>query len=135
MMHSSWDRQNFLSFCAIFCHFTPLTTQKIQILQKSIFCIFLRCGEKYTEIGNFKSFFAFLPTKNPKIQNFEKWKCLLEMCTNNHNIMHGSWDTEWYKQNFLSFWAIFENPLKTQKIKILKLKETTGDIIILHIKT
>ena len=33
---------------------------------------------------------------------------ILPMCTKNHNyIMYGSWDTEWDRQNFLSFWAIF----------------------------
>ena len=38
MMYDSWDmegdRQNFLSFWAIFCPFTPLITQKIKILKK-----------------------------------------------------------------------------------------------------
>ena len=38
MMYGSWDmeynRQNCLSFSAIFCSFTPLTTQKIKILKK-----------------------------------------------------------------------------------------------------
>ena len=38
LMYHSWDvecdRQNFLSFWAIFCPFTPLTTQKIKILKK-----------------------------------------------------------------------------------------------------
>ena len=29
-----WDRQIFLSFWAIFCHFTLLTTQKVTILKK-----------------------------------------------------------------------------------------------------
>ena len=38
MMYDSWDmkceRQNFLSFLAIFCPFTPLTTQKLKIFKK-----------------------------------------------------------------------------------------------------
>ena len=38
MMYASWDierdRQNFLSFWASFCPFSPLTTQKIKILKK-----------------------------------------------------------------------------------------------------
>ena len=44
---------------------------------------------------------------------------------------------EWDRQNLLSFWVTFcpFSPLKIQKIKILKLKETPGDIIILHICT
>ena len=60
------------------------------------------------------------------------------MCTKNHNHMtYGSWDTEWDRQNFLSFWAIFcpFSPLTTWKIKILKLEKTPGDIMILHICT
>ena len=40
---------------------------------------FLRYRAKHTEIGNFRSFFALLPPKNPKNQNFEKWKNLLEI--------------------------------------------------------
>ena len=39
----------------------------------------LRYRAKHTEIGNFRSFFALLPPKNPKNQNFEKWKNLLEI--------------------------------------------------------
>ena len=38
MMYGSWDikhdRQNFLTFCVIFCPFTKLTTLKIKILKK-----------------------------------------------------------------------------------------------------
>ena len=40
---------------------------------------FLRYRAKHTEIGNFRLFFAVLPPKNPKNQNFEKWKILLEI--------------------------------------------------------
>ena len=61
---------------------------------------------------------------------------ILHMCTKNHNhMMYGSWDTEWDRQKFLSFWAIFCSftSLTAQKIKILKKwKKTPGDIIILH---
>ena len=33
---------------------------------------------------------------------------ILHMCTKNHNhMMYSSWDTEWDRQNFLSFWAFF----------------------------
>ena len=38
IIHGSWyrerDRQNFLSFWAIFCPFLPLTTQKMKIMKK-----------------------------------------------------------------------------------------------------
>ena len=75
-------------------------------------------------------FFPFYPLKNPKNQNFENKKkiagdiIILHMFTKNHNyMMSGSWDTEWDKQDFLSFWAIFAlllPPVTTRKIKILK---------------
>ena len=33
---------------------------------------------------------------------------ILHMCTKNQNpMMYSSWDTEWDRQNCLSFWAIF----------------------------
>ena len=50
-----------------------------------------------------------------------------------------SWDREWDRQNFLSFWAIFTfltpPPLMIPKIKILekKMKKIPGDIILLYI--
>ena len=71
----------------------------------------------------------FLPRNNPKNQYFEKMKktpgdiIILHRCTiNDNHMMYGSWDTEYDRQNFLSFWTIFCPfiPLKTRKIKILK---------------
>ena len=51
-------------------------------------------------------------------------------------MMHGSWDMESDRQNFLSFWTIFcpFRTLKTQKMKTLKKwkGKTPGDIISLH---
>ena len=34
---------------------------------------------KQTELGNFRTFLPFIPPKNPKNQNSEKWKNLLEI--------------------------------------------------------
>ena len=48
---------------------------------------------------------------------------ILHLCiTNDNHMMYGSWDMEYDRQNFLSFWAIFYpfTPLTTPKIKILK---------------
>ena len=48
---------------------------------------------------------------------------ILLKCTRIHNhMMYGSWDTEWDRHIFLSFWAIFWpfTPLMIPKIKILK---------------
>ena len=112
MMYSSWETdKNILSFWAIFCPFTSPP-----------------------------------PSNDPECQNFEKkWKKWLEtlsfytfMCTiNEDHMIYGSWNIRCNRQKFSSFWAIFWpfSPLTTWKIKILKLKETPGDIIILHICT
>ena len=67
--------------------------------------------------------------KKIKNQNFEKIKktvgdiIILHTCTKNHDhMMHGSWDTELDRQNFLSLWTIFcpFTQLTTWKIKNLK---------------
>ena len=60
------------------------------------------------------------------------------MCTiNEDHMINGSWNIRCNRQKFLSFWAILCPfcPLTTWKIKILKLKKTSCDIIILHICT
>ena len=51
---------------------------------------------------------------------------ILHICTlNDNHMMYGSWDVEWDRQNFLSFWNAFHpfNPLWAQKIKILKKRK------------
>ena len=80
----------------------------------------------------------FYPLKNPKNQNFEKMKknntaediIILYMCTKNDNhIMYDSWDTEWDRGNFLSFWTIF---CPFTPLAICQNKKAAGDIIGLH---
>ena len=53
---------------------------------------------------------------------------ILQMCVKNHNHMiYSSWDTEWDRQNILSFWTIFYSftPLTTRKIKLWKNEKNT----------
>ena len=53
---------------------------------------------------------------------------ILQMCVKNHNHMiYSSWDTEWDRQNILSFWTIFCSftPLTTRKIKLWKNEKNT----------
>ena len=50
---------------------------------------------------------------------------ILHICTiNDNHMMHGSWDMEHDRQNFLSFWTIYcpFTPLTTWKMKIKKKK-------------
>ena len=64
------------------------------------------------------------------------------MCTKNHNhMMYGSWDTEWDRQNFLSFWTAFCpftqpcHPLDLENQHFEKIKKTSANIIILQMCT
>ena len=99
-----WDRKKVLSFWAIYCQFTPPPPIPL----------------------------------NPENQNFktmkkESWEVItLHMCTKNHNnMMYASWDMEYDRHNFLSFWAIFcpFTPLLTPKIKIWNKFENNLDIL------
>ena len=86
-----WDRQNFLSFWAIFYPFTPQTIRKIKILKKgkkapgdiiglhqcttndNHHVLSLRCSVWRTEFFVILDhFLPFYPTNNPKNQNFQK---------------------------------------------------------------
>ena len=110
-MYSSWDmewdRQNYLSFWAIFCPFTT-------------------------------------PSNNPENQILKKKKkkmpidiILLYIHMYHEDHIYGSWNIWCDRHKFSSFWVIFclFNPLTIWKIKILTLKKTPGDIIVLHICT
>ena len=69
-------------------------------------------------------FLPFYPLKTPKIKILKNEK----ICWRYHHfthvyqksqyMMYGSWDTEWDRLNFLSFWVIL--CLMIPKIKILK---------------
>ena len=104
-----------------------------------------------TEINSYGSFFNLPLAPYPssplktrkilkKIFNFEKMKkraediIILLMCTKNLNHMrYGSWDTEWDRQNFLFFWAIFFPFNLPQTFE--KMKKLSGDTNTLNICT
>ena len=147
--HIERNGQNFLSFWTISFLFTPLTTWKIKIFKKfkkapgDIIILHLcTISDNHIIYGswdmerdgrNFLSFwtifFLFTPLTTWEIKILKKSKktpgdiIILHMCTiNDNHIMYGSWDMERDGRNFLSFWTNFctFNPLKTQKIQILK---------------
>ena len=150
MRYNSWDteqdKQNVLSFWAIFCPFNPLTTPKIKILKKwrkhlemSSFytCVpkttIMRYSSWNTERGKqiFLSFWAifcpFNPLTTPKTKILKKWKKAWWYYDFTH--LYHKWKSYdvWFlmeceRHNFFSFWTIFcpFTPLTTQKIKILK---------------
>ena len=120
MMYGFWyikhDRQDFLSFWAIFCPFTPLTIQKIKILKKwkklleiLSFTQVYHKWQSYDMVPEISTatdrflchlwpFFAFIPPKNPKNKSFTKLKkapgdiIILDKCTKNHDHrLYCSW--------------------------------------------
>ena len=131
MVPEIWSvTENFLLFWTVFCPFTPLWTQKIKILKKwkknlkilsfykcvpEMTVIWCMVPEIWSAMGRIfvilDCFLPFQSCNNPTNQNFEKIKKLpagdiiiLNRCTTNENhMMHGCWDTEWDRQNFLSF--------------------------------
>ena len=142
------DRQNFLSFWTVFCHFTHLTTQKIKILKnwkrkgwrhyhfthvhhkwQSNDVWFLRYWARQTDFFVILDhFLPFYPPNKTKYQNFKKFFkmpgniIILQISTINYNhMMYGSWNIE----HDTEFFVILDNflpiyPVKTWKFKILK---------------
>ena len=98
------DRQNLLSFWAIFCPFSHLTTQKIKIL---------------------KNWMKKMPEDVINLQ-----MCTI----NDNHMMYGSWDLECNRQNFLSFWTVFALlPSNNPKSKILKKWKKLLEILSFYI--
>ena len=133
---AEWDRQNLLSFRAMFCPFTSplLNDPKYQYFEKN--------------------------GKNARILSFYTYMCTI----NEAHMIYGTWNIWHYRHKFSTFSAIFcpFSPLITWKIKILtpsikrghkvfflpfypshnpknqdfkKMKKATRDIIILHMCT
>ena len=96
-------------------------------------------------MGHFLPFYLPPPLMIPNIKILKKTKKRLEIlsfytdtCTiNADHMIYGSWNIRCNRQKFLTFWAIFcpFSSLTTWEIKILTLKKTPRDIIILHICT
>ena len=139
MMYASWDMEYYshlsLSFWAIFCTFTSLTTLKTKIWKNiknplryypfthmhhtwrwyDVWFLRYRAWQKefFVILGHFST--SDIPN-NLKNQNFEKMKknsgniIILNMCTINENHMiNGSWDMEHNRHTFLSFWPFWVN--------------------------
>ena len=137
MMYCFWDmergKENFCFFWAIFCPFTPLTTQKIRILKKwkkglEILSFYTSVPQMTIlwfmapEIWNvtdiifchFVIFCTFTPLTTHKIKNFENMKInaqryyhFTQGTINENHMIYDSWDMEHDRQYFLSFWVSF----------------------------
>ena len=120
MMYASWDierdRQNFLSFWASFCPFSPLTTQKIKFWKNEKnawwdIIILHKCTKNHDQMlycswgtvcdgcNCYFSFwaifspFTLLPARKIKMKKTPGAVIILHMCTKNYDQMvYGSWD-------------------------------------------
>ena len=124
-------------------HFTQVY-QKSQSYDVWLLRYGLRWKTFFVILGHFLHFYHPTLPNDPKNQNFERKKMkkmpkiLLfyrYMCTINL-IIYGAWNIRCDRQKFviLGHFLPFQ-ALTTPKIKILKMKITPGDIIILHIWT
>ena len=97
------DRHNFFTFSTIFYPFSPLTTPKIKTFKE-----------------------------------LKKWPgdIILHICTiNDNHMMYSSWDMEHDRGNFLSLFFAVLPPKNLKNQNFENMKDTPGDIIILHICT
>ena len=157
MMYGSWDltcdRQNLLSFWAIFCPFIPLATQKIKILKKwrkhlqisslhkSVPKIMIICYNCSWEVACDNVIviyhFGLLLQNHPAKSKFKKY----EKSAEDIIILHCSWDKACDGCNcYFPFGAIscHFTPLTAQKIKLQKNnnnKTMHGDTTNLHMRT
>ena len=91
MIYGSWNVrcgwQKILSFCVIFCPFSPLTTRKIKILK-------LKKAPEHITI----TYYHFTHLHH-----------------NDNDMMYGFWDMKRDGQNVFSFWTIFWMKIKKKK--------------------
>ena len=160
MIYSSLDirhnRQNFLSYWAIFCSFNPplppptqprksnfWKNQKIAWRYYHFIHVYHEWQSWWTtpEIWSatdrifchfFLPFLHFYPLtiRKIKMRKTPGDISILQMCTiNDNHMVYGSWDMEPDGQNVLPFWTIFALlPLKNQNFE--NTKKTPGDIIL-----
>ena len=82
-------------------------------------------------------FLPFHPPDDPKNQNFEKMNAtlgdiiILQMCTiNDNHMMYGSWDMEYDRKKFSSFWTVFCSFTNNPENQNFWKNERNGDIIL-----
>ena len=160
VIYGSWnikcDRQKVLSFWAIFCPFSPLTTRKIKILKLKkipgdtvILQIFMINDNHMMYVPEIWSatdrifchsgpFFALLPHYVPRKSKFWKNKKHNWRCYHFTNVYHKwqSYDVLFLRYRvqqteFLLFWTIFYPfiSLTTQKSKFCKKKKKHLEIL------
>ena len=131
------ENQNFeklQKYLEIYYHFTHVTITWCMVSE-----ILSMTDRIFSRLDRFLHFYPLWIQKIKILKNWKKMPghiIILHICTINDNyMMCGSWDTECHRRNFLLFWTVFcpFTPPATQMLK--KMKQKTGDIIILHKRT
>ena len=115
---TEWDRHNSLSYWANFCPFTNTPSNLLPPIP-------IHNNQNFeTNMKNIPRDIILL-----YIHVYHTWR--------SYHMIYGSWNIRCNRQKFLSFWPIIcsFSPWTTWKIKILTLKKTPEDIIILPIST
>ena len=164
MMHRSWDmecdRQIFCELRPLFAllHSHNPENQSFEKMKPNIWryyhftnlyhkwqsydAWFLRYGTPDITFCHLDHFLPFYLLKIQNIKILKKWNkksgyvIISEICiTNDNHMMHGSWDMERDRHNFLSLWTIFcpFTHLSTEKIKIIKRWKEFMEILSFYV--
>ena len=154
MRYGSWDRQNFLSFWAIFYPFYPPNNpenQNFETIKEASWDVIIlhMCTNNHDHMmyapwdmecnrHHFLSlwviFCPFTPLLTPKIKIWKKCKQIWRYCPFKH-MMYGSWEKIHDGHFFviLDHFLPFDPPNNPKNQNFEKMKKMPGDIIILHL--
>ena len=132
-----WPNKNNIILIFTMLHFWKKYKEKhlqISLLKSWWYDLqFLKYRAKNTEIGNFRSFFVLLPSKNLKNQDFKNFTHVYQKSQS-----YDVWDMECDRQNFLSLWTVFllfYPPMDPENQNFEKMKKALEGIIILQMFT
>ena len=156
MIYGSWNKVQQAEFFVTLGHFLPVDhwlpqKSKFSKIEKQTwryyhflnvhhkwqsYDLWLRYRTRQTLFVILACFLPFHPPDDPKNQNFEKMKAtlgdiILQMCTiNDNHMMYGSWDMEYDRKKFSSFWTVFCSFTNNPENQNFWKNERNGDIIL-----
>ena len=95
--------------------------------------------DRYNFLKFLTIFYPFSPLTTPKIKTFKELKnwpgdIILQISTiKDNHMMYSSWDIEHGRENFCHHFLLFYPPKNLKNQNFENMKDTPGDIIILHI--
>ena len=156
MIYGSWNKVQQAEFFVTLGHFLPVDhwlpqKSKFSKIEKQTwryyhflnvhhkwqsYDLWLRYRTRQTLFVILGCFLPSHPPDDPKNQNFEKMKAtlgdiILQMCTiNDNHMMYGSWDMEYDRKKFSSFWTVFCSFTNNPENQNFWKNERNRDIIL-----